>query len=187
MINALPTLDETSRPKAPKIEAVTPAQRRHGQRLAMIHGLHLHEIAEVEVIIAQIEAGVAIPAKAADAVTNLKLLTNFRSFGNLCGRECRNLTLHHLAEDERIFPALSSGGGDGLRRVIQRLTQEHLVIHALVERLWAQARSLLESPEPTNFAALKETFSTVAITVRSHFGYEQSELEDAIGFYNVVI
>ena len=187
MINALHALDEASRPKAPKIEAVTPAQRRHGQRLAMIHALHLHEIAEVEVIIAQIEAGVATPAKAADAVTNLKLLTNFRSFGNLCGRECRHLALHHMAEDERIFPALSSGGGDGLRRVIQRLTEEHLVIHALLERLWAQAGSLLETPEPSNFAVLKETFSKVAIAIRSHFGYEQTELEEALGFYNAPI
>ncbi len=127
MITAIPTLDEASRPKAPKIEAVTPAQRRHGQRLAMIHRLHLQQIAEVEAIIAKIEAGKATPAKAADAVTNLEMMTNFRSFGNLCGQECRNLTLHHMAEDERIFPALSDGG-DALRRVIQRLTREHLVI-----------------------------------------------------------
>ena len=115
------------------------------------------------------------------------MITNFRSFGNLCGRECRNLTLHHTAEDERIFPALRSSGGDALRRVIQRLTQEHRGIYALLERLWAQALTLLDAPGQANFAALKETFSAVAITVRSHFGYEQTELEEAIGFYHVAV
>ena len=127
MNDVLSTLAEASRPKAPRIEGVTPKQRRHGGRLASIHLLHLQQIAEVEAIVAQIEAGKALPARAADAVTNLTMVADFRSFGNLCGRECRNLTLHHTAEDERIFPVLSSDGNGALRRVIQRLGQEHRV------------------------------------------------------------
>lgn len=177
-------LDEATRPKAPKIDGVTPAQRRQGQRLAMIHMMHLQEIAKVEAVIRQIAEGQGHPARAGEAVADLRMTANYRLFGNLCGRECQHLTFHHTSEDQQIFPALM-GGSEGLRQVIQRLADEHLVIHALLERLETEAIALIEAPRQENFIRVKETFVQLASMVRSHFGYEQAELEEAIGFYGV--
>lgn len=179
-------LDEATRPKAPEIEGVTPKQRRHGQRLALIHRLHLQQIAQVEAVMRAIDAGEAHPARAGEAMTGLQMGANYRLFGNLCGQECQFLTFHHTSEDEQIFPALMRGS-EGLRKVVQRLAEEHGVIHALLERLEAEAITLLKEPEEENYRRLKETFAKLAATVRSHFGYEQSELEEAIGYYGIAM
>lgn len=152
----------------------------------MIHRMHLRQIERVEEVIGQIEAGHAEPARAVEGMADLKMIVNYRLFGNLCGQECRHLTFHHTSEDQHLFPALMRGS-EGLRRVIERLIEEHVVIHALLERLEAQAITLLESPGQESFAPLKETFVQLAGTVRSHFSYEQTEMEEAIGFYGIQI
>ena len=179
-----PVLDETTRPKAPKINGITDAQRRQGQQLAMIHRMHLQQIEQVEAIMAQIEAGNTKAHQVAEAVAGLEMIRNYRLFGNLCGQECQLLTFHHTAEDRQIFPALMQGS-EGLRRVVERLMYEHTIIHALLEELETRAVALLQSPEQDNFTALSETFRQLAATVRSHFGYEETELEEAIGYHGI--
>ncbi|MGV2052449.1 hemerythrin domain-containing protein [Agrobacterium sp. 22-209-1] len=168
----IPTLDEANRPKAPEIEGVTSEQHHHGRRLAVTHRLHLQQVAQVEDVIRQTAAGHADLIRASEAVADLKTTANYRLFSNLCGREFLHLTFHHTSDDEHIFPALMCGS-EGLRRVIQRLPEQHAVIHALLERLEAQAIALLDAPEQESFVRLKETFGQLASTVRLHFGYEK--------------
>jgi len=177
-------LDDDTRPKAPKIEGVTPDQRRAGRRLALIHQLYLREIEAVEEIARRIEAGEAVAAEMAAAASGLQMADNLRLFGNLCGAQCEMLTVHHTIEDHELFPRLR-GGSEGLRKVVDRLAQEHEVIHAIIDRLENEARAVLETPDAGHFAALRETFGLLAGIVRSHFGYEQSELEEAIGYHGV--
>ena len=64
--------------------------------------------------------------------------------------------------------------------------EEHGVIHGLIETMEAQAVSLIQAPDPAGFQTLKQTFATLAEIVRSHFGYEQGELEEALGYYQVL-
>jgi len=179
-------LDRSTRPKAPRIPGATQAHRRHGQRLAAIHRMHLQQIEHVEAVIGRIEAGETEVARAGEAVAGLDMTANYRLFGNLCGQECLFLTFHHSAEDDYIFPALMQGS-EGLRRVVERLAEEHLVIHAMIERLQEDAAALMRSQDADTFARLRETFAQLAATVRSHFGYEQTELEEAIGFHGIAI
>jgi hypothetical protein len=40
-------LDDTTRPKAPKIQGVTAGQRQMGQRLALFHRCHLQQLQAV--------------------------------------------------------------------------------------------------------------------------------------------
>ncbi|MCC5963491.1 MAG: hemerythrin domain-containing protein [Rhodobacteraceae bacterium] len=112
------------------------------------------------------------------------MISNYRLFGNLCGQECQRLTCHHTAEDQKIFPALMQGS-EGQRRVVERLMYEHTIIHALLEDLKTRAVALLQSPEQEDFTALSETFRQLAATLRSHFGDEETELEDAIGYHGI--
>jgi hypothetical protein len=178
-------IDESTRPTAPKIEGATPAHRRQGRHLAMIHAMHLQQIAEVERVIRQIESGEAEMAKLGQAISGLQMAANYRQFGNLCGQECQVLNFHHTAEDRQIFPALMKGS-EGLRRVVERLIEEHAVIHGLIETMEAQAVSLIQAPDPARFQTLRRTFATLLEIVRSHFGYEQVELEEALGYYQVL-
>lgn len=94
------------------------------------------------------------------------------------------LTFHHTAEDSYVFPALMQGS-DGLREVVERLAAEHKIIHRLLEHMEERAVAIISDPGAENFARLKDVFELLEKVVTSHFGYEQTELEEAIGYWNV--
>ena len=178
-------LDEETRPKAPKIEGVTPIQEMQGRRLAMIHAMHLRDLSEVRRIMDLIEAGEQKLAELNSAVSNMKMIESYRLFGNLCGRECQVLNFHHTIEDQNIFPALRRKGSEGLRKVVDRLAEEHGIIHQLLEELQARAVEAIQQPGSKSFAELKATFVMLDRIVRSHFRYEETELQQALGYHGV--
>jgi hypothetical protein len=132
----------------------------------------------------QVEAGEQSTETLLEAISSLQMAANYRVFGNLCGRECQMLTLHHTIEDQSIFPELRQGS-DGLRKVVDRLAQEHLIIHQLLEALHDKAVNAVREPGRETFAALKAAFLALDRVVRSHFGYEQEELEEALGYFGI--
>lgn len=180
-------LDDATRPKAPRIEGVTEPQRMQGRRLAMIHAMHLRQMAEVRQVMEHVTAGEMQVDALGEALSDMQMSHNYRVFGSLCGQECRMLTFHHTAEDRMLFPALAAQDNDGLRRVVERLAAEHEVIHQLIERMEAAARAAMNEPGPETFASLRESFETLERVVVSHFGYEQEELEEALGYYEIDI
>ena len=181
---AITLFDDSTRPKAPKIDGVTPLQRRIGKRLALIHAHHLEQMNHVRWVMEQVEAGEQTTSKLLDAISSMQMTANYRLFGNLCGRECQMLTLHHTIEDQHMFPALRQASGP-LKDVIDRLSREHLIIHQLLEALEAAAVNAISKPHSQTFSELKMAFVALEQFVRSHFGYEQEELEEALGYYDI--
>jgi Hemerythrin HHE cation binding domain len=139
---------------------------------------------QVRWVMEQVEAGEESLATLQDKISALHMTANYRAFGNLCGRECMMLTLHHDIENESMFPALHQRS-DGLDKVVDRLKEEHLVIHHLLQTLEQRAIGAIREPGEQTFAELKAAFLTLDRVVRSHFGYEQEELEEALGYYAV--
>lgn len=178
-------LDDTTRPRAPRIEGMTPLQERRGKRLALIHQMHLRELEWTRRVMQQIEAGEKQLAELGDAVSSLKIAENYKAFGSLCGQECQLLNFHHMAEEQVVFPALERQGSDGLKQVVQRLREEHEVIHVLLEDLGSCAVAAVSRADAESFAELKQALEKLDRTVRSHFGYEEVELEQALGYYEV--
>jgi iron-sulfur cluster repair protein YtfE (RIC family) len=119
-------------------------------------------------------------------ITSMQMVSNMRQFGNLCGATCQMLTGHHSIEDQWMFPALL-GHSDGLNKVVNRLRAEHLVIHDLLENLEHAARGLINGPSSANAKQLRTAFARLEGFVKSHFGYEQTELEESLGYYGVEI
>ena len=177
-------LDDSTRPRAPKIPGATDMHRRQGRRLAMIHAMYLRQIAHVRTVMERFEAGANDGKELGAAVTSLEIMENYQVFGNLCGQECQMLTIHHTIEDRELFPALMQGS-DGLRKVVVRLSAEHKIIHKLLEMLQERSVAIISDPNSENFAQLKQVFEVLEEVVTSHFGYEQGELEEAIGYWNV--
>lgn len=180
------TVDYGTRPHAPRIEGATPEHRRRGRHLADVHKMYLRDIEEVGRILTEVEKGERDAAALAEAVRGLEMARNYRIFGTLCGRECHVLTIHHTIEDRQLFPVLAARGSTGLRAVVARLQEEHLVVHELIERLEEAAIALMTSPGLQTFAEARETFRSLEVVVRSHFGYEETELEEALGFHGIV-
>jgi len=169
------------RPSMPALQNVTEAEHRAGLHLAAIHRMHLRDMQWMTHMLEQVEQGAVSPEVFAQEVSNVELTHNMRMFGTMCGRECQVLTFHHDAEEHMIFPQLEQQNIQALSRVMERLKQEHLIVHELITRLETAAQALIQNPDEHNFANTKATFARLHTVVISHFGYEQTELREALG------
>lgn len=177
------SLDETARPKAPPVPEATDIHRRQGRQLAAIHRYYLKEMAQIGAVLARIEARDAPPEHLKRLVLSLDMAENFRAFGSLCGRECQVLKFHHDIESTDMFPRIEAAGGGVFRQIVAKLKAEHEVVHELIMRLGRAADILVEDPSAENFVQASNTFRKLEEVVRSHFGYEETELAEAIGYY----
>jgi iron-sulfur cluster repair protein YtfE (RIC family) len=180
-LNRITLLDNSKRPKATKIENLTPAQRRQGKRLSLYHNHHRQQLREVESAMLQIDDAML------EKISALDMRHNFKVFGNMCGQECHMLTFHHTGEDQMMFPVLHQAGDESLKKVVERLMAEHLVVHELIEELETLAHTAIKTPTAENHSKLKMCFTELNTCVQSHFGYEETELEDALGLIDVGI
>lgn len=178
--------DDATRPSAQKIDGVTSQQRRHGRRLALFHEMHLREMSRVNRAMSQVFAGDGTAEGLLVTINSMQMVSNMRQLGNLCGATCQMLTSHHSIEDHYVFPSLL-GHSEGLNRVVERLQAEHRIIHDLLERLEGAAVAMIKNPGTQTANALRSAFKQLERFVISHFGYEQTELEEALGFYGVEI
>ena len=95
----------------------------------------------------------------------------------LCGQACRFLTMHHTIEDQNLFPAVASL--EAYAPVAARLAEEHLVVHAHLERVDDLALAVLADP-----ARVDELVAAVAdlrTDLESHFAYEEAEMTEPLG------
>jgi iron-sulfur cluster repair protein YtfE (RIC family) len=178
--------DDVTRPLAPKIAGVTPEQRAHGKRLRLYHRHHLQELARVRQAMEQLLEGQGSTQSLTERLGSMAMVENYRRFGTICGQQCQMLTMHHTIEDHSLFPILRTGP-EGLRKVIDRLSAEHRVIHDLLMRFDASTRAIPRDPSPSAFADLRQAYEQLERFVVSHFGYEERELEEALGYYAVPI
>jgi hemerythrin superfamily protein len=176
-------LREDARPFVPPYVNVTEDQRHAGRHLATIHRMHLREISKARMVLRHVTDGTSDPAALIEALQNMEMTQNYRLFGNLCGQECRVLQFHHDAEEHHMFPELEAKGTDEIRCVIAKLREEHVVVHELLERLQKAALALISAPTEPLFTKTAEIFDKLEAVVRSHFGYEETELKDALGVH----
>ena len=178
-------LDDRARPKAPALEGATEVHKLPGRHLKMIHRHHLQQMGQVRRVLDLVAEGAAQPDTLRDAVGGLDLKESMRMFGNLCGQECQMLTAHHDIESAYLFPVLQQRGNDGIRKVVERLMAEHEIIHYYLLELENGVAKLMTAQNAENFDDIKITFLALERIIKSHFNYEETELETAIGFYGV--
>jgi len=177
------SLDESARPKAPPVPKATDQHRRQGRQLAAIHRHYLMDMARIGAVLARIEAGDAAPEELKNVALSVDMAQNLRGFGSICGQECRVLKFHHDIEGSDMFPRIEAAGDGMFRQVVAKLKAEHEVVHELLIRLDAAADTLVQQPTDENFAEAAAIFRKLEAVIRSHFGYEEDELAEAIGYY----
>ena len=186
-IAALPldalSVETGMRPKAPPLAEATDRDRAAGRQLTAIHRHYLMELAKITRLMERIEAGDAPPEALADIVLHSDMARNLSAFGTICGQACHVLMMHHNIEEGHMFPGLEGSAPDGIRAVVDRLKEEHKVIHELLNRLAAAAKALAADGSEARFADVKAVYRALFEAVRSHFRYEETELEEAIGVY----
>ena len=179
-------LDEAARPEAPRISDATDFHRHRGRRLRLIHETHLGHLAEVRHIVGRMEADVNASSELVTALDQMAMARNLRQFGTLCGNQCGHLQAHHDIEENHSFPIVEMQGGHGLRAVIAKLRAEHEVVHALIKALVQRATAFHRAPDMETLAAVREALDHMEAVLRSHFGYEEEALEEALGYYGGV-
>jgi iron-sulfur cluster repair protein YtfE (RIC family) len=185
---AEPRWDEATRPRRrPSGEEVayTDQGRQVGQHLIDVHDMLRRELTELREVVEQVRDERISAGEARSALGEMALRQNDWTLGAFCSRYCRVVARHHSLEDESVFPHLRRGDGS-LAPVIDRLGEEHLVIHDAIEDV---DRALVHHiNQPDDFAPLQRAVDVLTDTLLSHLSYEEHELVEPLarlGFYPV--
>ena len=178
--------DESSRPRrAPSGGEQTYSDRGQavGQHLIDVHDMLRGELGELRDVLGQVREGALSAAAARSALNDMALRQNDWTLGAFCARYCSVVAQHHGLEDGAIFPHLVRSDST-LAPVIDRLTDEHLVIHDAIQAI---DRSLVQHMRlPDDFGPIQEAIDFLSDALLSHLSYEEHEIVEPLarlGFY----
>jgi hemerythrin-like domain-containing protein len=181
-----PRWDESDRPhRRPSGPEVTYDEqgRQVGQHLIDVHDMLRRELTELREVVAQVRDGALSAGDARSVLNEMALRQNDWTLGAFCSRYCRVVAQHHSLEDDAVFPHLQRSDPD-LGPVIDRLADEHLVIHDAIEDV---DRALVHHiNHPADFDRLQTAIDVLTDTLLSHLSYEEFELVEPLarlGFY----
>ena len=173
--------DESSRPTGPEVSegaTYTEVQRESGQHLVDVHDHLRAELAQVRDLVRQVVAGTVDVGAARSAIAAMTMRQNNWSLGAYCASYCRVVTMHHTLEDSSMLPHLRSAD-PRLAPVIDRLEQEHHVIHDVLERVDAALVELVRSGT-AGVEQLQAAVDLLTDTLLSHLSYEERELVEPL-------
>lgn len=180
----LPDWDERTRPTTTAYDEVGADERAAGEHLRAIHDMYRQGLAQVAHVIDQVVDGAAGLGEAREAVRQLGLRTAVERAGSFCGQLCRAVETHHRIEDAYLYPALRIAD-DGLGPVLDRLDDEHVVVHELLVRL--DATLVAVAAEPERVRVLREEFTHLRRLLESHFVYEEDQIGGALGVHRITV
>jgi hemerythrin-like domain-containing protein len=178
--------DESARPVAPPPPAgheYSALGRAVGRHLADVHDHLRRELDQIREMLEQVKQG-SLTAGAARAVLNqMTMRQNNWTLGAYCAAYCTMITQHHGLEDRAVFPHLRRSD-PGLVPVIDRLEQEHVIIHEVVEGVDRALVGLVAKPD--DFTQVQEAVDALTDALRSHLAYEEQQITEPLsrfGFF----
>ncbi|MBS42138.1 MAG: hypothetical protein CMH83_02940 [Nocardioides sp.] len=192
MTGPLPTWDESARPTTTTYDDADPGAVARGDHLRQIHDMYRQGLDQVA---AALDTAVAARDDEAASATALgearsgihALGAPVRTAGSWCGQLCRAVEQHHRIEDAVLYPALRAAD-DGLAAVLDRLGEEHDVVHALLGRLDDALVVVAREPgDPAHLDALVKVYGHFRTLLESHFRYEESQIGTALGVHHVMV
>jgi hypothetical protein len=178
--------DEATRPRRqPSPPDVTYSRRGRlvGQHLIDVHDMLRRELDELHGVLGQVREGALTAAQARSALNEMALRQNDWTLGAFCARYCGAVAQHHGLEDDAIFPHLVASEPT-LEPVIERLTDEHLVIH---DAIHAVDRALVQHMHHSDdYEPIEAALDFLSDALLSHLSYEEWEIVEPLsrlGFY----
>jgi luciferase-like monooxygenase/hemerythrin HHE cation binding domain-containing protein len=168
--------DESARPNGPAPSADTvysPAGRAGSRQLIDVHDHLRAELARVRSLVRQVADGAVDVAAARSEINTMTMRQNNWTLGAFCESYCRLVTMHHTLEDRQLYPLLRRGDAR-LAPVLDRLTEEHHVIHDILERVDAALVATVSNPR--GITELSAAVDLLTDTLLSHLSYEEREL-----------
>jgi hemerythrin-like domain-containing protein len=185
-VSASAPWDESTRPHRPESGPEVTYGRRGalvGQHLIDVHDMLRAELSELRELLAKVRNGAMSAGSARSALNEMALRQNDWTLGAFCARYCGALTQHHGLEDEAVFPHLAHSDPT-LEPVIDRLVDEHLVIHDAIEEVDRALVGHINHPE--DYEPIQAAIDFLTDALLSHLSYEEQEIVEPLarlGFY----
>lgn len=179
----MPPIDDASRPRVAGAVDLTPRQRMAGDHLRAIHDHFRGQLAELTRAVDALRDGTGTAGDVRAGVHALAPALSAQQVAGMCGQVCRFLTMHHTIEDQSMFPAVATL--EAYAPVAARLAEEHLVVHAHLERVDNLAVAV--AADPSRGAALADAVAELRADLESHFAYEETEMTEPLGLLGLGI
>jgi hypothetical protein len=173
----VPPIDDATRPRVAGSVELEPRQRAAGDHLRMIHDHFRHQLETLTRAVEALQGGTGDVAAIRAGVHGLAPSLTAQQVAGLCGQVCRFLTMHHTIEDQSMFPAVATM--ETYAPVAARLAEEHLVVHAHLERVDDLAVAV--RTDPGRVDELADAVADLRADLESHFAYEESEMSEPLG------
>jgi hemerythrin-like domain-containing protein len=178
--------DESARPVAPPAPVgyvYGPNAEAIGNHLTDVHGNLRQELEKILGLLEQVKSGAVSIGRARSALSEMTMRQTNWNLSAYCAAYCTRLTRHHGIEDESIFPHLRKSDA-GLTPVIDRLEQEHVIIHDVIEGVDRALVNLVRTED--DFTELQDAMDILSDSLLSHLAYEEQQLSEPLarlGFY----
>jgi hypothetical protein len=179
--------DEATRPTLGEPEDTAYAAHELGaaEHLVQIHDHLRAELDRLQGMVGEVRRGLLAVGDARAGVAAMTLRQNNWTLGAYCQSYCGFVNGHHSLEDASVFPHLRAREPD-VAPVVDRLHQEHQVIHHLLDELDRALVALVRSGESTELDPLDATLGLLSDRLLSHLAYEERELRGPLvrhGFF----
>jgi Hemerythrin HHE cation binding domain len=179
--------DESTRPTLaePADTAYSPAQEVFSRHLVEIHDHLRTELTRLHGLVEEVRRGVLTAGDARAEVNAMSLRQNNWTLGAYCQSYCGFVNGHHSLEDASVFPHLRRAEPTAAP-VLDRLAEEHLVIHDLLDSVDRALVLLVREADATALDAVEQALRTLGDRLLSHLAYEERELRGPLarhGFY----
>jgi hypothetical protein len=184
--SAVQPWDESTRPTGPALDpdrVYAPHQLASGQHLIEVHDHLRAELEQVRDLVEQVAAGSMDVGQARSHINTMTMRQNNWTLGLYCESYCRLVTTHHSLEDATLFPRLRRAD-PALTPVVNRLQEEHLVIHDVLEGVDKALVALVDGSG--DIAGLREAVDLLDDTLLSHLSYEERELVEPLARLGVM-
>lgn len=181
--------EESTRPTypVPAGATYTASQLAHPQHLVDIHDALRGELTQLRDIVDQVRQGLLQVGQARSVINTMTMRQNNWTLGTYCETYCRIVTGHHTLEDRSMFAhlrAVDPASGP----VVDRLAEEHVVIHDVLEEVDRALVELVAAPPARASSALEGLSGQVdrlADALLSHLSYEERELLHPLAAYGL--
>ncbi|MFG1621684.1 LLM class flavin-dependent oxidoreductase [Kribbella sp. NPDC049227] len=184
--SAVQLLDESDRPTGPALDpsrTYTPYQLSSGQHLIEVHDHLRAELEQIRDLVEQVAAGSLGVGQARSHINTMTMRQNNWTLGTYCESYCRLVTTHHSIEDASLFPHLRRADPE-LVPVVDRLQEEHLIIHDVLEGVDKALVALVDGSGDLD--DLRAAVDLLDDTLLSHLSYEERELVEPLARLGVM-
>lgn len=172
--------DESTRPVGPAADpgrTYTDEAQAGAAHLVEVHDGLRAELAQVRDLVEQVAAGSLDVGAARSHISTMTMRQNNWTLGTYCESYCRIVTTHHTLEDQALFPSLRRAD-PRLEPVIDRLEEEHRLIHDVLEGVDRALVALVSGPD--GLTELRAAVDLLGDTLLSHLSYEERELVEPL-------